>query len=85
MEKRLPISLTLLPRLISIDLGTEGSMTKKDTLNLRVSAEFKRRLVEEARKENRSVTNYLETTLTKIWRDREPTPAVSTKSRKGDN
>ena len=42
-------------------------MAKTETLNLRVSAEFKRRLVEEAAKERRSVTNYLEATLTKQW------------------
>lgn len=29
--------------------------------------EFKRRLMEEAAKEKRSVTNYLEVTLAKIW------------------
>jgi predicted HicB family RNase H-like nuclease len=42
-------------------------MTKTDTLNLRVSADFKRRLMEEAAKEKRSVTNYLEVTLTNLW------------------
>ena len=47
-------------------------MKKKETLNFRVSAEFKRRLTEEAGKERRSLTNYLETTLTKLWEDREP-------------
>jgi predicted HicB family RNase H-like nuclease len=46
-------------------------MTKTETLNLRVSAEFKRRLVEEAAKEKRSVTNYLEVTLVRIWEQRE--------------
>jgi predicted HicB family RNase H-like nuclease len=45
-------------------------MAKKETLNLRVSAAFKRRLAEEAKKENRSVTNYLETTLETLWRQR---------------
>ena len=45
-------------------------MTKKETLNLRVSAAFKRRLVEEAKKENRSVTNYLETTLETLWEEK---------------
>jgi hypothetical protein len=44
-----------------------GVMKKKETLNFRVSAEFKRRLVQEAEKERRSLTNYLETTLTKLW------------------
>jgi len=42
-------------------------MKKKETLNFRVSAEFKRRLIEEAEKERRSLTNYLETTLTRLW------------------
>jgi hypothetical protein len=42
-------------------------MKKKETLNFRVSAEFKRRLVEEAKKERRSLTNYLETALMKLW------------------
>jgi predicted HicB family RNase H-like nuclease len=46
-------------------------MDKKETLNFRVSAEFKRRLTEEARKERRSLTNYLETTLTRLWEERE--------------
>lgn len=40
---------------------------KKQTLNFRVSAEFKRRLIEEAAKERRSLTNYLENTLTRLW------------------
>jgi predicted HicB family RNase H-like nuclease len=42
-------------------------MLKTETLNLRVSAEFKRRLIEEARKEKRSVTNYIEATITELW------------------
>jgi len=42
-------------------------MKKKETLNFRVSAEFKRKLVEEAKKEHRSLTNYLETALIKLW------------------
>jgi predicted HicB family RNase H-like nuclease len=42
-------------------------MLKTETLNLRVSAEFKRRLIEEARKEKRSVTNYIEAAITEIW------------------
>jgi predicted HicB family RNase H-like nuclease len=45
-------------------------MKKKETLNFRVSAEFKRRLIEEAEKERRSLTNYLEATLTKLWDER---------------
>jgi predicted HicB family RNase H-like nuclease len=46
-------------------------MMKTETLNLRVSTEFKRRLVEEAANEKRSVTNYLEVTLAKIWERKE--------------
>ena len=46
-------------------------MKKKVTLNFRVSAEFKRRLIEEAEKERRSLTNYLENTFTKLWDERK--------------
>jgi predicted HicB family RNase H-like nuclease len=49
-------------------------MSKTATLNLRVSAEFKRRLVEEAARDKRSITNYLEVTLTKYW---DATHAIS--------
>jgi predicted HicB family RNase H-like nuclease len=42
-------------------------MRKTETLNLRVSTEFKRKLENEAKKEKRSVTNYLEATLLKLW------------------
>jgi predicted HicB family RNase H-like nuclease len=42
-------------------------MPKTETLNLRVSAEFKRRLIEEARKDNRSVTNYIESAIKELW------------------
>jgi len=42
-------------------------MAKTDTLNLRVSPEFKKRLIEEAAKQRRSVTNYLEAVLTEHW------------------
>lgn len=45
-------------------------MRKTETLNLRVSPEFKRRLIEEAKKERRSVTNYLEVTLANLWKAR---------------
>jgi len=45
-------------------------MKKTETLNLRVSKEFKRRLQEEAKKEHRSVTNYLEIVLTGLWERR---------------
>ena len=46
-------------------------MPKTETLNLRVSAEFKRRLIEEAAREKRSVTNYLEATITAVWEQRQ--------------
>ena len=49
------------------DLG----MLKTETLNLRVSADFKKRLMEEAAKEKRSVTNYLEATLLAHWDRRD--------------
>ena len=58
-------------------------MAKTETLNLRISVEFKRRLVEEAAKQKRSVTNYLEATLAKIW-DRQESrsqPKVEAKRR----
>ena len=42
-------------------------MGKTETLNLRVSPEFKRRLTEEAKRVNRSVTNYIEVALTEFW------------------
>jgi predicted HicB family RNase H-like nuclease len=42
-------------------------MHKTETLNLRVSPEFKRRLAEEAKKERRSVTNYIEAALSDYW------------------
>jgi predicted HicB family RNase H-like nuclease len=42
-------------------------MQKTETLNLRVSIDFKRRLVEEAKKEKRSVTNYIEAALSRYW------------------
>lgn len=42
-------------------------MGKTETLNLRVSPEFKRRLIEEARQVNRSVTNYIEVALREFW------------------
>jgi predicted transcriptional regulator len=42
-------------------------MRKTQTLNLRVSPDFKRRLIEEARKAKRSVTNYIEVALSEYW------------------
>jgi len=40
---------------------------KKETLNFRVSAEFKRQLVEKAAKDRRSLTNYIEVALNRFW------------------
>ena len=40
-----------------------------------VPAEFKRRLIEEAEKERRLLTNYLETAFSKLWDERELTTA----------
>ena len=45
----------------------EARMRKKKTLSLRVSAEFKEKLVEEATKEKRSITSYIEVALGKLW------------------
>jgi predicted HicB family RNase H-like nuclease len=42
-------------------------MPKTETLNLRVSVEFKKRLIDEAKKEKRSVTNYIEAAITELW------------------
>jgi hypothetical protein len=52
-------------------------MKKKETLNFRVPAEFKRKLIEEANKQRRSLTNYLEITFMQVW-DMQPasTPKV---------
>jgi predicted HicB family RNase H-like nuclease len=58
-------------------------MLKTETLNLRVSAEFKRRLIEEARKEKRSVTNYIEATITELWSQKAPGTSRA-KTRKGE-
>jgi predicted HicB family RNase H-like nuclease len=46
-------------------------MKKTETLNLRVSPEFKRRLMHEAAREKRSITNYLEVVLAEFWRREE--------------
>ncbi len=55
-------------------------MPKTETLNLRVSVEFKRRLIEEARREKRSVTNYIEAAMTELW-SRKTTDANRTKTK----
>jgi predicted HicB family RNase H-like nuclease len=49
-------------------------MQKTETLNLRISKAFKRRLIEEAKKQNRSITNYIEATLTELWAKHTGTP-----------
>jgi hypothetical protein len=46
-------------------------MKKKETLNFRVPPEFKRKLIEEANKQRRSLTNYLETTFMQVWEQQE--------------
>jgi predicted HicB family RNase H-like nuclease len=56
-------------------------MRKQETLNLRVSAKFKRKLSKEAKKERRSITNYLEITLEKVWGDTQSLKALSVKPR----
>jgi hypothetical protein len=56
---------------------------KKKTLNFRVSAEFKRKLVEKAAKERRSLTNYIEVALNQLWEleDSEPEVKAATSRR----
>jgi predicted HicB family RNase H-like nuclease len=44
-------------------------MKKTETLNLRVSLEFKKKLMLEAAREKRSVTNYLEVVLAEVWKN----------------
>jgi predicted transcriptional regulator len=51
-------------------------MRKTATLNLRISSEFKKRLIEEAKREKRSVTNYLEATLSSFWDEKQKTSAT---------
>jgi len=57
-------------------------MGKTETLNLRVSPDFKRRLTEEAKKVNRSVTNYIEVALTEFWTLKTSGPALRPKPKK---
>jgi len=56
-------------------------MKKKETLNFRVPAEFKRKLIEEANKQRRSLTNYLETTLMEVWKNQQIGPARAAEKR----
>ena len=58
-------------------------MPKTETLNLRVSVDFKRRLIEEAKKEKRSVTNYIEATITELW-NQKASGSIRTKTKKGE-
>ena len=55
---------------------------KTETLNLRVSPEFKKKLAEEAARQRRSVTNYLEVTLLDLW-DREQGNTTPKKRNRG--
>lgn len=57
-------------------------MKKKETLNFRVAPEFKRKLIEEANKQRRSLTNYLETTLMEVWGKQETIPDRPAQKRK---
>jgi predicted HicB family RNase H-like nuclease len=59
-------------------------MPKTSTLNLRVAPEFKRRLIEEAGKQKRSVTNYLEVTLSDLWDKKSESSAEKGKKRRDD-
>jgi hypothetical protein len=52
-------------------------------LNLRVSVEFKRRLIEEPRTEKRSVTNHIEAIITELWSQKAPR-TIRTKTGKGE-
>ena len=54
-------------------------MHKTETLNLRVSLEFKRRLADEAKKEKRSVTNYIEAALSEYWNLKSDRKNIKTK------
>ena len=51
--------------------SVEATMPKRQTLSLRVSADFKRRLFEEAKRDKRSVTNYIEVALTRLWHEED--------------
>jgi hypothetical protein len=81
----LALSLTSVLQLDSIRVRCQGDgMRKTETLNLRVSPEFKRRLMEEAKKEKRSVTNYLEVTLADLWKGKTPPKAAKRGARNAD-
>ena len=56
-------------------------MRKTETLNLRVSPEFKGRLIEEAKKAKRSVTNYIEAALSDFWAQKVSSADQKTKKK----
>lgn len=58
-------------------------MPKTETLNLRVSPEFKRRLIEESKKDKRSVTNYIEAAITELW-TLKASRTTRTRTKKGE-
>ncbi len=57
-------------------------MRKTETLTFRVSKEFKRRLQEEAQRDHRSITNYLEITLTRLWEQKSAQTESVTSAKK---
>jgi hypothetical protein len=57
-------------------------MRKTETLNLRVSLDFKNRLAEEARREKRSITNYIEAALSEFWRLKASGPTHERRTKK---
>ena len=59
----------------------KASRAKDQTLNLRVSAEFKEKLAGKAERARRSITNYLEVTLLDLW-EREEAPGGEAGKRK---
>jgi hypothetical protein len=60
-------------------LSNRASMRKTESFSLRLSAEVKKRLFEEAKKENRSVANYLETILKEVWKTKGGNQTTSKK------
>ena len=70
--------LTLLSAVVNIRslAAAIRFMRKTATLNLRVSSEFKKRLIDEAKRDKRSVTNYLEAMLSSFWDEKQKTSAA---------
>jgi hypothetical protein len=60
-------------------LSNRAAMRKTESFSLRLSAEVKKRLFEEAKKENRSVANYLETILKEVWKTKAENQASGKK------